>query len=88
MSYNKAASDSVADFGRSTAGTIFTSSAISNTQPAEAGTPYPSQLVTPEAFDVGDAFIDLVDGQGGAEFEDFDVVGFDAGFESGEVNVA
>ena len=46
------------------------------------------QSVAPDAFDVGDAFIDFVDGEGGAEFEDFDVVGFDAGFESGEVNIA
>lgn len=46
------------------------------------------RLLDPEAFYVGDAFFDFVDCKGGAEFEDFDVVGFDAGFESGEVNVA
>jgi hypothetical protein len=46
------------------------------------------RLFAPEAFDVGDAFIDLVDGEGGAEFEDFDVVRFDAGFERGEINIA
>ena len=46
------------------------------------------QSVAPDVFDVGDAFIDLVDGEGGAEFEDFDVVRFDAGFERGEINIA
>ena len=37
---------------------------------------------------MGDAFFDFVDCEGGTEFEDFDVVGFDAGFEGGEINVA
>ena len=45
-------------------------------------------LVAPETLDVGDAFFDFVDCEGGAEFEDFDVVRFDAWFERGEVNVA
>ena len=45
-------------------------------------------LLAPEAFEVGDAFFDIVDCESGAEFEDFDVVGFDAGFERGEINIA
>ena len=44
--------------------------------------------LAPEAFDVGNAVFDFVGCEGGAEFEDFDVIGFDAGFESGEVNIA
>ena len=44
--------------------------------------------ITPEAFDVGDAFFDFVDRESGAEFEDLDVAGFDAGFERGEIDVA
>ena len=45
-------------------------------------------LLAPEAFDVGDAFFCFVGGEGGAEFEDFDVVRFDAGFERGEIDVS
>ena len=45
-------------------------------------------LVAPEAFDVGDAILGFVSGEAGAEFEDLDVVGFDAGFESDEIDFA
>jgi len=45
-------------------------------------------VVAPEGFDVGDAVAGVGLGHGGAEFKDFDVVGFHEGGEAGKVHGA
>ena len=47
-----------------------------------------NRSLAPQAFNMGNSFFDFVEREGGAEFEDFDVVGFNTGFEGGEINVA